>query len=287
MALQDWGIKPVVPISDEQFVLWQALIEAKTGMIFTQTRRPFLEISLSTRMREISVQDYDIYYESVASGARGEREWLTLVDRLAVQETSFFRHASSYALVESYVKDVLAKGYKHSLNLWSAGCSTGEEPYSLALLVEDLLTEAGRKDILYGVTATDISLPALAKAKLGIYSERKLFGVPEKLRETYFRKLDNQRDWQIDSNLRARVAFAQLNLMELEKAPFNDMDIIFCQNVLIYFRRFRKRDVVTHLAERLQIGGILVLGVGEVLDWHHPLLQRVNHPDTLAYRRIA
>lgn len=287
MALQDWGIKPVVPISDEQFVLWQALIEAKTGMIFTQTRRPFLEISLSTRMREISVEDYDVYYESVASGVRGEREWLTLVDRLAVQETSFFRHASSYALVESYVKDVLAKGHKHSLNLWSAGCSTGEEPYSLALLVEDLLTEAGRKDVLYGVTATDISLPTLAKAKLGIYSERKLFGVPEKLRETYFHKLDNQRDWQIDSLLRARIAFAQLNLMELEKAPFNEMDIIFCQNVLIYFRRFRKRDVVTHLAERLQVGGMLVLGVGEILDWQHPLLQRVDYPDTLAYRRIA
>lgn len=287
MALQDWGIKPVVPISDEQFVLWQALIEAKTGMIFTQTRRPFLEISLSTRMREISVEDYDVYYESVASGVRGEREWLTLVDRLAVQETSFFRHASSYALVESYVKEVLAKGHKHSLNLWSAGCSTGEEPYSLALLVEDLLTEAGRKDILYGVTATDISLPTLAKAKLGIYSERKLFGVPEKLRETYFHKLDNQRDWQIDSLLRARIAFAQLNLMELEKAPFNEMDIIFCQNVLIYFRRFRKRDVVTHLAERLQVGGMLVLGVGEILDWQHPLLQRVDYPDTLAYRRIA
>lgn len=287
MALQDWGIKPVVPMSDEQFVLWQALIEAKTGMIFTQTRRPFLEISLSTRMREIGVEDYDVYYESVASGVRGEREWLTLVDRLAVQETSFFRHASSYALVESYVKEVLAKGHKHSLNLWSAGCSTGEEPYSLALLVEDLLTEAGRKDVLYGVTATDISLPTLAKAKLGIYSERKLFGVPENLRETYFRKLDNQRDWQIDSHLRARVAFAQLNLMELDKAPFNEMDIIFCQNVLIYFRRFRKRDVVTHLAERLQVGGILVLGVGEILDWQHPLLQRVDCPDTLAYRRIA
>jgi len=287
MALQDWGIKPVVSISDEQFVLWQTLIEAKTGMIFTQTRRPFLEISLSTRMREIGVDDYDAYYELVVTGARGEREWLTLVDRLAVQETSFFRHASSYALVESYVKDMLATGYKHALNLWSAGCSTGEEPYSLALLVEDLLAAAGRKDIFYGITATDISLPTLAKAKLGIYSERKLFGVPEKLREKYFRKLDNQRDWQVDSTLKARVAFAQLNLMELEKAPFNQMDIIFCQNVLIYFRRFRKRDVVTHLAERLQIGGILVLGVGEVLDWQHPLLQRIDHPDTLAYRRIA
>jgi type IV pilus assembly protein PilK len=74
--------------------------------------------------------------------------------------------------------------------------------------------------------------------------------------------------------------------MELDKAPFGDMDVIFCQNVLIYFRRFRKRDVVSHLAARLQIGGILVLGVGEVMDWQHPALERVDYPDTLAYRRI-
>ncbi|HMU86062.1 MAG TPA: CheR family methyltransferase [Agitococcus sp.] len=287
MGLQDWGIRPVTPISDEQFALWQGLIESKTGMIFTQTRRPFLEISLSARMREIGAEDYDTYYELIASGARGEREWLTLVDRLAVQETSFFRHASSYELVESYIKNVLALHQKKSLNLWSAGCSTGEEPYSLALLVEALLASSGRRDIFYGITATDISLPTLAKAKLGIYSERKLFGVPETLRQTYFRPLDNQRDWQIDQSLRARVAFAQLNLMELDKAPFHEMDIIFCQNVLIYFRRFRKRDVVTHLAERLQVGGMLILGVGEVLDWHHPTLERVDYPNTLAYRRVV
>jgi hypothetical protein len=109
MALEDWGIKPVVPISDEQFALWQGLIESRAGMTFTQTRRPFLEISLSTRMREITIEDYDAYYQFVVSGARGEREWLLLVDRLAVQETSFFRHASSYALVETHIKALLAK----------------------------------------------------------------------------------------------------------------------------------------------------------------------------------
>jgi len=122
MALQDWGIKPVIPISDEQFALWQGLIETKTGMVFTQTRRPFLEISLSTRMREIGIQDYDAYYEFIAFTSKGEREWLVLVDRLAVQETSFFRHLSSYDLVETYVKELIEKGNKHLINLWSAGC---------------------------------------------------------------------------------------------------------------------------------------------------------------------
>ena len=216
MALEDWGIKPVVPISDEQFALWQGVIESRTGMTFTQTRRPFLEIALSTRMREIAVNDYDVYYEQLMVGARGEREWILLVDRLAVQETSFFRHASSYALVEKHLKAKLADNNVSALNLWSAGCSTGEEPYSLALLVEDLLHSTHRKDVFYGITATDISLPTLAKAKLGIYNERKLHGIPEKLKEQYFYILANHRDWQISQSLKARIAFAQLNLMELE-----------------------------------------------------------------------
>ena len=263
------------------------MIESRTGMTFTQTRRPFLEIALSTRMREIAINDYDDYYEQIMAGARGEREWILLVDRLAVQETSFFRHASSYALVEKHLKAKLVDTKVSALNLWSAGCSTGEEPYSLALLVEDLLDSTHRKDVFYGITATDISLPTLAKAKLGIYNERKLHGIPEKLKEQYFYILANHRDWQISQSLKARIAFAQLNLMELEKAPFSDMDVIFCQNVLIYFRRFRKRDVVSHLASRLQLGGILVLGVGEIMDWQHPLLERIDYPDTLAFRRIA
>ncbi|MBP8019762.1 MAG: hypothetical protein RJA86_639 [Pseudomonadota bacterium] len=287
MALEDWGIKPVVPISDELFALWQGLIDARTGMTFTQTRRPFLEIALSTRMREIAINDYETYYEQLMAGASGEREWVILVDRLAVQETSFFRHASSYALVEQHLKAQLADPKTQALNLWSAGCSTGEEPYSLALLIEDLLHTTGRKSVFYGITATDISLPTLAKAKLGVYNERKLHGIPEQLKEKYFHLLANHRDWQISQSLKSRIAFAQLNLMELEKAPFSDMDVIFCQNVLIYFRRFRKRDVVSHLASRLQLGGILVLGVGEMMDWQHPLLERIDYPDTLAYRRIA
>ena len=287
MALADWGIKPVTPISDEQFELWRALIEARTGMMFTQTRRPFLEIALSTRMREIAIDDYDVYYQLVMIEAGGEREWVLLVDRLAVQETSFFRHASSYALVEKHLKRLLSDVARHELNVWSAGCSTGEEPYSLALLMEDLLASAKRKDVFYGITATDISLPTLIKARQGIYNERKLQGIPESLKQQYFQMLPNHRDWQVSQQLKSRIAFAQLNLMELEKAPFADMDVIFCQNVLIYFRRFRKRDVVSHLASRLQLGGILVLGVGEIMDWQHPLLERIDYPDTLAFRRIA
>ncbi|HEX5361072.1 MAG TPA: protein-glutamate O-methyltransferase CheR [Fluviicoccus sp.] len=287
VALSEWGIKPAMPMSDEQFELWQALVEVRIGITVTPSRRSYLETSLSARMREVGLDDYDAYYERLMSGPASSPEWVLLTDRLTVQETSFFRHASSFKLVEEHLRELLKDAGRHSINVWSAGCSTGEEPYSLAMLTDSLVTERGRKDLFYGVTATDISLPTLLKARQGVYGERKALTVPEKIRHRYMHQIAEHKDWQINDAVRKRVAFSQLNLMELDRAPFSEMDIIFCQNVLIYFRRFRKRDVVTQLANRLAKGGILVLGLGEVVDWSHPQLERIDYPDTLAFKRVS
>ncbi|RZU46994.1 chemotaxis protein methyltransferase CheR/type IV pilus assembly protein PilK [Fluviicoccus keumensis] len=287
MTLTEWGIKPALPMSDEQFELWQALVEVRIGITVTPSRRSFLEISLSTRMREIGLDDYETYYERLMSGPASSPEWILLTDRLTVQETSFFRHQSSFKLVEEHLKELIKDNGRHSINIWSAGCSSGEEAYSLAMLTDSLVEERGRKDVFYGVTATDISLPTLIKARQGIFAERRGATVPEGFRLKYMHQMPNHKDWQMNDAIRKRVAFSQLNLMDLERAPFSEMDVIFCQNVLIYFRRFRKRDVVTQLANRLAKGGILVLGLGEIVDWSHPQLERIDYPDTLAFKRVS
>lgn len=286
VATDRWGIKSLAPISDEQFELWQTLIEARTGMTIGAARRTFLETSLGIRMREIGINDYEIYYEQLMAGPVAEREWAVLVDRLTVQETSFFRHPSSFALVRQHVSELLLKEpQRKSLNLWSVGCSTGEEPYSLAMQTDAQIAELNRR-VFFGVTASDISLPTLARARTGIYGERRLHNVPAAWKEKYFRKVENARkEWQVTDELKKRVAFVQVNIMELDKAPMAGMDIIFCQNVLIYFRRFRKRDILTNLAVRLAPGGLMVLGLGEAMDWAHPQLVRVDYPDTMAFRR--
>jgi len=288
VATDRWGMKSLSPISDEQFELWQTFIEARTGMTIGPSRRSFLETNLAIRMREIGLSDYDAYYEQLMAGPAAEREWATLVDRLAVQETSFFRHPSSYALVRSFLAERLLKDpLKKSLHLWSVGCSTGEEPYSLAMQMQAQLEELQRKDVYYGVTASDISLPTLARARAGRYPERRLHTVPLAWRENFFQPVPGSKDWQIADAVKKKVAFVQLNIMELDRAPWSDMDVIFCQNVLIYFRRFRKRDILANLAARLAPGGLLVLGVGEAVEWSHPILTRVDYPDTLAFRRKA
>jgi len=283
----EWGLKPAQPMTDEQFELWQALVEVRTGITVTPSRRSFLETSLSTRMREIGLADYDVYYEQLMSGPSSSPEWIVITDRLTVQETSFFRHGSSFNLVKEHLTQLITVQKAKSVNLWSAGCSTGEEPYSLAMLADQVVQSSHRKDVFYGVMATDISLPTLMKARQGIYPERRLHTVPEAFRELYFHKVESRKEWQVNEAIRRRIAFSQVNLMELEKVPFAEMDVIFCQNVLIYFRRFRKRDVVTQLANRLSVGGILVLGLGEVVDWSHPKLERIDFPDTLAFRRVS
>jgi chemotaxis protein methyltransferase CheR/type IV pilus assembly protein PilK len=286
VANDRWGIKSLAPISDEQFELWQTLIEARTGMTIGAARRSFLETNLGIRMREIGINDYETYYEQLMAGPVAEREWAVLVDRLTVQETSFFRHPSSFALVRQHVAELLLKDpSRKSFNLWSVGCSTGEEPYSLAMQTHAQLAELKRDKMYFSVTATDISLPTLGRARTGIYGDRRLHNVPSAWKEKYFNPVIGKKEWQVADELKKRVAFVQLNIMELDKAPISGVDVIFCQNVLIYFRRFRKRDILTNLAVRLAPGGLLVLGLGEAMDWAHPQLVRVDYPDTMAFRR--
>jgi chemotaxis protein methyltransferase CheR/type IV pilus assembly protein PilK len=286
VATDRWGIKSLAPISDEQFELWQTLIEARTGMTIGVTRRSFLETNLGIRMREIGLSDHEAYYEQLMAGPVAEREWAVLVDRLTVQETSFFRHPSSFALVRQHVAELLLQNpARKNINMWSVGCSTGEEPYSLAMQTDVQLNQLGRK-VFFGVTATDISLPTLGRARTGIYGDRRLHNVPAAWKEKYFVPVANaKKEWQVSNELKKRVAFVQLNIMELDKAPLSGLDVIFCQNVLIYFRRFRKRDILTNLAVRLAPGGLLVVGLGEATDWGHPQLTRVDYPDTMAFRR--
>lgn len=287
MPVESWSLKETPKMDDEQFVLWQSLLEDRTGMQLSNQRKTFLETSLTMRMREIGASSYEEYYERLMTGLAGEVEWATLVDRLTVQETSFFRHDSSYKLVEKYCCELIEKATeKLHIDIWSVGCSTGEEPYSLAMLIDQLLL-GQEVPHYFGITATDISLPALSKGRKAVYGARKLALLDPELRDLYFEKLD-QNSYQVVQKLRDRICFAQVNVRELHKAPMSDMDIIYCQNLLIYFRRWRQREIVSRLVERLTPGGILVLGVGEVIEFEHPLVERVQYENTLAFtRKIA
>jgi type IV pilus assembly protein PilK len=278
-----WALQPLADMTATEFRDWQTLLEERTGVVLNERRRAFLQTNLSARMRELGVMDYATYYRQVTDGPRGAVEWSTLLDRLTVQETRFFRHRPSFEVLESYLRERLQQGVTQPWELWSVGCASGEEPYSLAISAAEVLRESEHPDY-FGVTGTDISLNALSKARDGQYGARRLEQLETDLCQRYFLAQDDGR-FKVVPNLAARVCCARLNVLELAKAPMSGMDVIFCQNLLIYFRRWRRREILNRLAERLVPGGLLVIGVGEVAGWQHPELIPVADERVLAFTR--
>ncbi|KRW61568.1 CheR family methyltransferase [Pseudomonas sp. TTU2014-080ASC] len=278
-----WALQPLADMSVAEFRDWQELLETRTGVVLNEQRRSFLQTNLSARMRELGVEGYGAYYQQVTDGPRGAVEWSTLLDRLTVQETRFFRHRPSFDVLEAYLRERLAQGLKQPLALWSVGCASGEEPYSLAISAAEVL-RTSEFEGQFGVTGTDISLNALSKAREGLFSSRRFEHMDAELSKRYFQTQEDGR-LKVLPSLASRVCCARLNVLELNKAPMSGMDVIFCQNLLIYFRRWRRREILNHLAERLAPGGLLVVGVGEVAGWQHPLLTPVANEHVLAFTR--
>lgn len=281
-----WAMSSLPEFSDEDFEKWKLALEEKTGIHLVPQQKAFLQAQLAIRLRELGNISLEQYATKLKDGIDGMVEWSTLTDRLVVKETSFFRHPENCDFIRRTIRTQIREGkVGDSFDIWSVGCSTGEEPYTLAMIVNDCFEEASLANY-WGVTGTDISLPALAFGRQGIYPKRKLDMLPGDEKYRYFDVLEGGERFQVNKKLRSRVCFAHGNASELKKLPQVNMDLISCHNMLIYFRRWRRRKILNNLAERLKPGGILVIGMGEIMDWDHPNLERVNDDTVQAYRRI-
>ncbi|GGX44303.1 CheR family methyltransferase [Saccharospirillum salsuginis] len=281
MSTERVSVSQAPDLSDRAFTTWQDLLEERLGLQLPEQRRSFLKTSLSIRMRELGFDDYLDYYRYVRSGDAGLVEWNILIDRVTVQETRFFRDPAAFALTKDFLQRRAREG-ERPLSLWSVGCSTGEETYSLAMMTFDLLRKEGEQGVRrFGVTGTDVSRRALETARAGAYPSRRLENLDSRLVERFFTR-ENDR-YRINDELKDRVCFTRLNVLELARSPMANLDLIYCQNVLIYFRKWRRKEIVTELARRLAPGGMLVLGLGEVVDWKMPELTRVPGERALAY----
>lgn len=280
-----WRFEEMSEMDDALFCKWVELVELRTGIRISETRKSFLLSKLSIRMREIKYDGYQQYFDFVNDKRRGQVEWETLVDRLTVHETRFWRDQGVFQLIEKeYIeKNNLVNKNRLDLQIWSVGCATGEEPYSLAVWFEHYCTMNGI-DNRQGIHATDISLAALATAREGIYPESRLTNIPEHYLNYYFTK-DTKDKYKINDNLKQRVCFTKLNLMNVDSFPFSNFDIIVCQNVMIYFDQELRIRLLNAFADYLKVGGILILGAGEMLGWNHPKMEALNFQSTLAFRR--
>lgn len=273
----------IVPeMDDVQFSRWQSLLEERTGMCLPVQRRSFLQTSLGLRMQEVGCESYQEYYDRVLSGPAGAIEWNTLVDRLTVQETRFFRDPDAFAFAEQHMRQLhRSLPVNSAFEAWSVGCSSGEEAYSVAMLAQEIFAADNRS---FAVTGTDISTIVLRKARAGRYMSRSLQWLPEFCRDSGMLALDNGHI-QISDSLRKSCCFSQVNILNLDACPLEEQHLIYCQNVLIYFRRWRRREILNALAQRLAPGGVLIIGLGEMVDWQHPLLEPVRSSRVSAFIR--
>lgn len=281
-----WSLQKISALSGQEFLLWENLLEQRTGIQLTHLQKVLLQTQVGIRMRELSLVDPIYYFNHVKDDKKGAAEWQVLVDRLVIKETSFFRHRPSLELVRQCIDNKLSKGpLDESFEMWSVGCSTGEEPYGLAAVADDCFQRA-KGDHYYGVTAVDVSLPALSIAREGIYGQRSLNLLDTHEKAKYFNQIEEDK-YQVIERIRRRVCFSQLNIMHANKRTIQPMDIIFCQNVLIYFRRWRRREILKELVKHLKPGGFLVIGLGEVTDWRCAGLSRVMNDEVQAYIKCS
>lgn len=271
-------------MDDAEFQLWVRLLETRTGVTVPPERKPFLVTGLRRRMRAAGFSDYRSYYDELMAGPRGQVEWVALVDHLTVHETRFFRHPPSLALIrDQWLPTWLAQAPSdQSLHALSVGCSTGEEAYTLAMVLDEALSGLAQPR-RFGITATDVSQAALGVARAGWYPRARIEEIPEAYRARSIEEADG--GFKIIERLQRRIGFACVNLLHATRAPLRQLDLIYCQNVLIYFARERRGELLDGLARLLRPNGLLVLGAGEVLGWNHPQLTRTSGRQTLAFLR--
>jgi len=267
-------------LSEHELSEIRMLIEERTGIHFDASRERFF----STRVREhLRERGYTRGTELLRAVRKTNVEYEALLEKLLTQETTFFRYP---AIFEAFEKRVLPelhvkKFWKNprTLRVWSAGCSTGEEPYSIAITVLDSLSFADAWDV--EILATDVGRQALKNAERGIYSGRSIASVSEKQLASHFSSVEG--GYQVKNRIRKMVSFAQMNLAS--PVYVGRMDLIFCMNVLIYFTEERRRSLVQRFYDALEPGGYLFLGHSESISKMPVKFQAIVLGDCILYRK--
>jgi chemotaxis protein methyltransferase CheR len=271
---------PAHGLSEHELSEIRMLIEERTGICFDASRERFF----STRVKDhLRAKGLERGTDLLRAMRKSNVEYEALLEGLLTQETSFFRYPSVYEAFEKRVLPELhvKKFWKNprTLRIWSAGCSTGEEPYSIAITIADSLSFSDSWNV--EILATDVGRHALKHAERGMYAGRSLGSVsPERL-ATHFSQAHGGH--QVKPRLRKMVTFAQMNLASA--VYVGRMDMIFCMNVLIYFSEERRRSLVQRFYDTLEPGGYLFLGHSESISKMPVKFQAIVLNDCILYRK--
>jgi len=253
-------------LSEREFSLFSRLVYEKAGINLHEGKKELVRSRLSRRLRAKKMTRFKEYYKFLMADESGE-ELIHMLDAISTNLTSFFREPKHFAFLELTALPTLIdndKSRKRQLNIWSAGCSSGEEPYTLSICLHEFAQS--RPELNFRVLATDISTRMLATANNGIYHESQVQTIAPDILRKYFQR--GQRNWtshyRIKSFVRKTVEFSRLNLME--PFPFSTkFQVIFCRNVMIYFDKETQSRLVNKYYDCLAPGGFLFIGHSESL----------------------
>ncbi|WP_293360533.1 MULTISPECIES: CheR family methyltransferase [unclassified Microcoleus] len=281
-------------MNDAEIQLFIELIAAHTGLQIRPQDRSGFSRKILTRMKALKIAFPDKYYQIlVASSPESQNEWRELALLLTTNESYFMRDKGQFSLLEKVIlPELIARkiklhetlGIKPRLRIWSAGCSTGEEPYSLLIILNQLIPDWDKWKIL--ILGTDINQAAIEKAQRGIYSPWSFRLVDPELQNRYFSQ--RKTDWEIDKNLREFVSFRSVNLVT-DNFPniytdLHNMDLILCRNVFVYFEAQYISQVLKKFAKTLRPGGYLMTGHAEIHSHVMNDFQPKSFPESVVYQ---
>lgn len=255
-------------MTDAEFYRFGDFIQCHCGIKMPLSKKTMLQGRLQKRLRMMKLNSFSAYADFVFSKKGSEEEIFHMIDAVTTNKTDFFRESKHFDFLNNIVlPDIIRKSNsapRIKFKAWSAGCSTGEEPYTLAMVLSRF-TESN-PSFHFSILATDISTKVLESAHLGMYPEEKIAPVPMALRQKYLLRSKDKPVVRIVPELRSSVQFMRLNFMDDDFGHAEMMDIIFCRNVIIYFDRPIQESILQRICRYLVPGGYLFMGHSETLN---------------------
>jgi chemotaxis protein methyltransferase CheR len=266
--------------TDADFALYRTLVYNESGINFTTTNRSILESRLRERLRERKLDSVKSYFAVIS---KDKEELKNFLDSITTNLTRFFRNQAQFDSLEHFVVPELLKIKKGSSNttlkIWSAGCSTGEEPYSIAMLMREILPPPWK----YEIVASDISLKCLMTAKEGFYAENRIIGIPDTYLKKYFDKVEG--GYKIHADIMSRIRFDYHNLKN--DSGLRNLDIVFCRNVIIYFDEAAQNGVINRFWDSMASKSFLFIGHSESLFGMNTKFEFVKTQWATLYRKFV
>lgn len=262
--MDDIAYTSVKKIGDREFEKLSRYIEAEVGIKLPPVKRTLLESRLQKRLKQLQIHSFSDYCDYVFDTEKGSMEIIEMIDAITTNKTDFMREPAHFEyMVHTALPELLKT--RSEIHLWSAACSSGQEPYNLAMFMEEFIEK--NRPVNYDIVATDISKSSLEKAKKAIYYYKDIEIVTDSFKKKYFLKSrnPNSSEVRIKPVIRDKVTFRPINLMKDDYGHRSKFDIVFCRNVLIYFNKDNQADVIRRIMSHMNSGGYLFLGHSESL----------------------